>query len=137
MTPSPAAYDTLSRHFDDTGRPPDFYDAVITGDLGIFGHEMLCELFSRDGVKFGGCFTDCGMMIYDSRRQDVHSGGSGCGCSACVLAGHIMRNLRSGVWRRVLFAATGALMSPTSSMQGESIPGICHAVAFECAEGGN
>ena len=136
MTSSPAAYDTLTRHFEDTGRSPDYYDAVITGDLGVFGHELLRELFSRDGVTFGCSFTDCGILIFDPARQDVHSGGSGCGCSASVLAGHIMKNLRSGVWRRVLFAATGALMSPTTSMQGESIPGICHAVSLECMDGG-
>ena len=136
MTLSPAAYDTLTHHFEDTGRSPDYYDAIITGDLGVLGHELLRELFSRDGTAFGGCFTDCGILIFDPARQDVHSGGSGCGCSASVLAGHIMKSMHSGVWRRVLFAATGALMSPTSSMQGESIPGICHAVSLEYTEGG-
>ena len=128
---APAAFDTLRAHFEDTSRLPGYYDAVITGDLGIFGHEVLRDLFEREGVRFSGVFTDCGAMIFDAARQDVHSGGSGCGCSASVLAGHILRSMAEGVWNRVLFAATGALMSPTTSMQGESIPGICHAVAIE------
>ena len=83
------------------------------------------------GIDLGPAYTDCGVLIYDSAAQDTHAGGSGCGCSASVLAGHILRCLREGVWKRVLFAATGALMSPTTTLQGESIPGICHAVALE------
>ena len=128
---APAACDTLERHFAETGRAPDYYDAVITGDLGETGSRLLRELLSLDGVELGARHFDCGAMIYDAERQGVCSGGSGCGCSASVLAGYALDNMRSGGWRRVLFAATGALMSPTSSQQGESIPGICHAVAFE------
>ena len=128
---APAAFETLRSHFNDTGRNPDYYDAVITGDLGSFGHLLLENLFIRDGTEFSGVFTDCGMLIYDAEAQDVHAGGSGCGCSASVFSGHILKCLQEGVWNRVLFAATGALMSPTTSMQGDSIPGICHAVAIE------
>ncbi len=128
---APAAYETLTAHFADTGRGPEYYDAIITGDLGRFGHEILTDLFLRDGVDLGPCSTDCGRLIYDPAAQDVHAGGSGCGCSASVLCGHILQRMTCGDWPRVLFAATGALMSVTSSQQGESIPGICHAVALE------
>ena len=128
---APAAYETLCAHFADTGRTPDYYDAIITGDLGKFGHEILASLFADDGIEFGNVFTDCGMLIYDSTRQDTHCGGSGCGCAASVLAGHILSCMKAGTWKRVLLAATGALMSPTTTMQGESIPGISHAVAIE------
>jgi len=128
---APAAYETLSAHFADTGRSPDYYDAVITGDLGIFGHEILGELFAGDGIAFTKVFTDCGMLIFNSQEQDTHCGGSGCGCAASVLAGHILSCLKAKTWNRVLLAATGALMSPTTTMQGESIPGISHAVAIE------
>ena len=128
---APAAYETLKAHFEDTGRGPDYYDAILTGDLGKVGHDILTDLFLHDGVDLGVCSTDCGMLIYDSAAQDVHAGGSGCGCSASVLAGHVLQRMTQGDWPRVLFAATGALMSVTSSQQGESIPGICHAVALE------
>ena len=132
---APAAYETLSAHFRDTGRTPDDYDAIITGDLGKVGHRILTELFEQDGVDLGICSTDCGMLIYDSAAQDVHAGGSGAGCCASVLCGHILQRITQGDWKRVLFAATGALMSSTSSMQGESIPGICHAVVLESEDG--
>ena len=132
---APAAYETLKAHFEDTGRSPSDYAAIITGDLGHVGHEILTDLFLRDGVDLGVCSTDCGMLIYDSAAQDAHAGGSGCGCSASVLCGHILQRMTCGDWPRVLFAATGALMSPTSSLQGESIPGICHAVALDMERG--
>jgi stage V sporulation protein AD len=131
---APAAYDTLTAHFKDTGREPQYYDAIITGDLGKFGHSILSDFFSSDGLKMPNVFTDCGMLIYNTRTQDTHCGGSGCGCAASVLCGHIIKCLREGMWKRVLFAPTGALMSPVSSMQGESIPGICHALAIEMIE---
>lgn len=131
---APAAYETLTAHFADTGRTPEYYDAIFTGDLGAQGHDILAALFARDGVHLGTRYMDCGMLIYDTRTQDVHSGGSGCGCCASVLSGHILPAMHKGVWRRVLFAATGALMSPTSVQQGRSIPGICHAVALETEE---
>ena len=132
---APAALSTLKAHFSDTGRTPDDYDAVITGDLGHFGHGLLEELARREGLTFPAVFTDCGMLLYDAKRQDVHSGGSGCGCSAAVFAGHILKCLREGMWKRVLFAPTGALMSVVTSQQGESIPGICHALAIEAEAG--
>ena len=128
---APAAYDTLKAHFADTGRSPDDYDAIFTGDLGALGHDLLQELFHRDGVELDCTYMDCGVLIYDLKTQEVNAGGSGCGCSAAVLGGHILRAMEKGVWRRVLFAATGALMSPLSAQQGSSIPGICHAVAIE------
>ena len=131
---APAAWETLRAHFDETGRAPTDYDAVITGDLGHFGHEMLEALAAREGVRFPTVFTDCGMLLYRAEQQDVHSGGSGCGCSAAVFAAHILKCLESGFWKRVLFAPTGALMSAVTSQQGESIPGICHALAIEAAE---
>lgn len=131
---APAAYDTLSAHFKDTGRTLDYYDAIFTGDLGAIGHDILQELFRRDGIELGMRYMDCGVLIYDLKTQDVHAGGSGCGCSASVLGGHILPAMERGVWKRVLFAATGALMSPVTCQQGCSIPGICHAAAFETEE---
>ena len=127
---APAAYDTLCAHFQDTGRGPDFYDCIVTGDLGELGGELLCELFRQDGVDLSPSYTDCGRLIFDSRRQDVHCGGSGCGCSAAVLTGFLLNGMKQGRWRRLLFCGTGALLSPTSTLQGESIPSICHAVAI-------
>ena len=131
---APAAYDTICKHFNDTGRDFDYYDAVFTGDLGALGHDILQDFLQKDGLHPGPGYMDCGVLIYDLRTQDVHAGGSGCGCGASVLCGHIIPAMNKGVWKRVLFAATGALMSPLSCQQGCSIPGICHAVALE-AEG--
>ena len=128
---APAAYDTLCAHFDDTGRSFDDYDAVFTGDLGAIGHDILQDLLQRRGFSPGLKYLDCGVLIYDLKTQDVHAGGSGCGCSAAVLCAHILPAMQRGVWRRVLFAGTGALLSPTSCQQGCSIPGVCHAAAIE------
>lgn len=130
---APAAYETLKAHFEDTGREPDYYDMIITGDLGAIGHDTVEELFRRDGLGLGRFYTDCGVMIFDREKQDVHSGGSGCGCSAAVFASFVMQGFAQGKWERVLFAPTGALMSPTSTQQGQSIPGVCHALAVEKA----
>jgi len=127
---APAAFDTLSRHFADTGRSADYYDLIVTGDLGRTGHELLKELFSGSGASLGEHYLDCGVIIY-SEEQDTHSGGSGCGCCASVFCGYLYSGLKSGKWQRILLAPTGALMSPTSSQQGSSIPGICHAIAIE------
>ena len=131
---APAAYDTLSAHFQDTGRGPDFYDLIVTGDLGELGGTLLCELFRRDGVDLSPHYTDCGKLIFDRERQDVHCGGSGCGCSAAVFTGYLLPGLRAGRWKNLLFCPTGALHSPTTAFQGESIPGICHAVALAAPE---
>ena len=128
---APAAFDTLRSHFSDTGRGPEAYDAIFTGDLGVLGHDILEALFKAQGVELGSRYRDCGALIYDQKTQEVDAGGSGCGCCASVLASHILPGLESGTWRRVLVAATGALLSATSAQQGASIPGICHAVAIE------
>lgn len=127
---APSAYDTLKTHFDDTGLAPEDYDLIVTGDLGYIGREAVVELFSRDGVKLGSNLMDCGLLIFDRSTQDVHSGGSGCGCCATVLGGMLIDGMRARKWKRMLFAATGALFSTTSAQQGEAIPGICHAVAL-------
>lgn len=127
---APAAYDTLTAFFRDTKTKPENYDLIITGDLGELGHQIVRDFFSRDGIELGERFQDCGLLLYDREGQDMHAGGSGCGCSASVLNGYLLSELRRGRWRQILFAPTGALLSPTSSFQGESIPGICHAVCI-------
>ena len=127
---APAAYDTLSTHFSDFEIEPSYYDLIVTGDLGYIGSSLLLTMFSRYNVSLAENYNDCGMMIFNREKQDVHGGGSGCGCSASVLAGHILNGIRSGKWKKVLFAATGSLQSPTTSQQGETIPGICHAVSI-------
>ena len=130
MTSSPAAYDTIRAHLADTGRSPAFYDCILTGDLGSLGREIVTDLFRRDGIDLTGRYEDCGCLLFDPETQDVHAGGSGCGCSALVLTGYLLPGLRAGTWKHLLFCGTGALHSPTSVLQGESIPGICHAVAL-------
>lgn len=130
---APAAYDSLSAFFRDTGFVPADFDLILTGDLGELGHSIVRDFFSRDGVDLDERFQDCGMLLYDRQAQDMHAGASGCGCSAAVLNGYLLNGLRAGRWRRILFAPTGALLSPTSSFQGQSIPGICHVVCI-CAE---
>ncbi|MBQ7566216.1 MAG: stage V sporulation protein AD [Oscillospiraceae bacterium] len=127
---APAAYATIRAHLDDLQRTPDDYDVIVTGDLGKLGSELLCELFRRDGVEIAEKHKDCGCLIYDAERQDAHMGGSGCGCSATTLCGYFMKKLQAGKYRNLLFCATGALLSPLSTQQGESIPGICHAVSI-------
>ena len=103
---------------------------IVTGDLGELGHAIVRDFFSRDGVDLGENFQDCGLLLYDRQAQDMHAGASGCGCSASVLNGYLLTEMRRGRWKRILFAPTGALLSPTSSFQGESIPGICHVVCI-------
>ena len=127
---APAAYETLKAHFQDTGRDPKFYDLIVTGDLGLLGSELMEELFRQDGVELMGNHTDCGLLIFDLEGQDVHCGGSGCGCSASVLTGHLLSGMQAGTWNNILFCPTGALHSPTTAFQGESVPGICHAIAI-------
>lgn len=128
---APAAYDTLSAHFAATGTKPGDYDLVLTGDLGVLGHQIVSDLFARDGVDMSRNYQDCGMLLYDIQQQDMHAGASGCGCSASVLCGYLLREMEEGKWKKLLFAPTGALLSPTSTFQGESIPSICHAVVIE------
>lgn len=127
---APAAALTLKRFFDDTSTKPSDYDLILTGDLGAVGAELLRKLLLQDGIDLGDGYDDCGLLIYDCKSQDVHSGGSGCGCSASVLTGYVLPEMENGRFRNVLFMTTGALMSPTSNMQGESIPGIAHLVNF-------
>ena len=131
---APAAAATLGRFFADTGTVPADYDLVVTGDLGAVGSELLYALTEREGLQLRGHHTDCGLLLYDRERQDVHAGGSGCGCCASVLCAHLLPALAAGELRRIVFAATGALLSPTSSQQGESIPGVCHAVCLAAGE---
>ena len=127
---APAAYETLKAHFADTGRRPSDYDLIVTGDLGKLGMDIVRDFFRQDGISLRDNYNDCGVMMFDLEGQDVHCGGSGCGCSAAVLAGYLLRGMRSGIWKNILFCGTGALHSPTALQQGESIPGICHAVAL-------
>ncbi len=127
---APAAYATLRHHFKDTGRTPEDYDLIVTGDLGSLGMQLVRELAERDQMKLGPRYNDCGVMLYDTKRQQVACGGSGCGCSALMLTGPILRQMEQGILHRVLFCGTGALHSPLSLGQKESIPGICHAVAL-------
>ena len=123
-----AAYDTISRHLDHMNTTPQAYDLIITGDLGYVGSQLMYDLFMRDGTDITSKHKDCGLMLFDRDSQDVHSGGSGCGCSASMMCGHFLKRIESGELKRVLFCATGALMSPTMVQQGGSIPGIAHVV---------
>jgi len=128
---APAAYDTLKAHFAATGTGPRDYDLVVTGDLGVLGHRIVQDLFAADGVDMSENYTDCGLLLYDIQQQDMHMGASGCGCAASVLCGYLLRRMNEGKLKKILFAPTGALLSPTSSFQGESIPGISHALTIE------
>lgn len=127
---APAAMDTMITHFRDTKTSPDDYDLIVTGDLGKLGSEILIDLMEDKGIKLGLNYNDCGQM-YFTRGQSPLCGGSGCGCSATVFNSFIMKKLRSGEYKKVLFMPTGALMSTTSSQQGESILSICHAIVIE------
>ena len=126
---APAAYDTIERHLSDRGMKEMDFDWIVTGDLGDFGSRMLRELADEGGMDLEDRHMDCGSMIYHP-EQNYHAGGSGCGCSAVILAGHVLQRLEHGAVKRVLFLSTGALMSPLSACQGESIPGIAHAISL-------
>ena len=130
---APAAYATIKAHFADMKTAPEDFDLIVTGDLGQLGKELLLELARRDGVSLGGKLTDCGTLVFDNDKQDVHAGGSGCGCSAITLCGYLLGQLNGGKLKKILFCGTGALLSPTSTQQGLPIPGVCHAV---CIAGG-
>lgn len=125
---APAAAKTIIRYLTDTHTRPEDYDMILTGDLGQVGSALLEQLLEQEKIQLKGRHQDCGLLIYDRQQQDVHAGGSGCGCAASVLCSFILPKIRKGTLGDVLFVATGALMSPTSSMQGESIPGIAHLV---------
>jgi len=127
---APSAADTILCHFKDTGFSPDYYDLIATGDLGIVGKTICEQILSEQGLFINDRYNDCGLMIFDRKRQDVHAGASGCGCSATVFAGYIYKELMKGNLKRVLLVSTGALLSPTSTQQSESIPSIAHAVTI-------
>ena len=128
---APAALDTLLTHFKDTGRKPSDYDAIFTGDLGHIGKEILTELSELKGYNIKSNYNDCGVLIFDKDSQDTHSGGSGCACIATVFSGYIYKQMLDKKLKRVLLIATGALTNATTAQQGESIPGIAHAVSIE------
>ena len=124
---APAAMSTLIAHFEDTQTAPEDYDLILTGDLGKLGSEILLDLMENKGYKLKDNYNDCGQMIFNN-NQKTYQGGSGAGCSAAILNSYVMQKMDEGKYKRVLFAATGALLSTLSSQQGETIPGICHAV---------
>ena len=126
-----AAKETLISHFQDTKRNPSYYDAIFTGDLGHLGKEILIDLASGYGFNIKNNYNDCGVLIFDKEKQDTHAGGSGCGCIASVFSGYIYQQLKDKKYKKILLIATGALMNSTSTQQGESIPGIAHAVSIE------
>ena len=127
---APAAYDSLSVYFRDTGTKPSDFDLVVTGDLGHLGSKILREFLEKDGLDTSNC-TDCGMVLFDKKEQDVHAGGSGAGCSAAVLTAELLPQLAAGAYKKLLFCATGALLSPVTAQQKESIPGVCHVICLE------
>lgn len=131
---APAALATIRTHFEDFGTRPEDYDLIVTGDLGHLGKDLLLTIAQREGLSIGGKLTDCGTLVFDTTRQDVHSGGSGCGCSAITLCGYLLDKLSRGKLKKILFCGTGALLSPTSTQQGLPIPGICHAVVISGGE---
>ncbi len=128
---APAALATIKAHFADLGCSAEDYDLIVTGDLGQLGKDILLTLSQREGLSLGGKLADCGTLVFDLQKQDVHSGGSGCGCSAITLCGYLLDKLNQGKLKRILFCGTGALLSPTSNQQGLPIAGVCHAVAIE------
>lgn len=128
---APAACDTIYRHFEDFGRSVNDYDAVLTGDLGVVGRQILLDLLKEKNIDLSSVHQDCGLLIYDNQKQDTHSGGSGCGCAASVLAAYILPRVVSGFWKRVLFVPTGAMLSKVSFNEGESVAGIAHGVVIE------
>jgi len=131
---APAAVSTISTHLKDLGLSPEHYDKIVTGDLGSVGSDILLDLLKAEGFDISRQHMDCGLTIYDQNFQDVHSGGSGCGCAAVTLNGYILQNMKEGKWKRVLFVPTGALLSTVSSNEGDTVPGIAHAVALEWKE---
>ncbi len=133
---APAALDTLSRYFSVSGTRPADYDLVVTGDLGWEGSRILCDLADAEGLDLRPRHNDCGMMMFSRNTQDTHSGGSGCGCSAVTLGGYLLPKLAAGELSRILYMATGAMMSPDSVKQGLSIPGVAHLVCLESPSAG-
>lgn len=128
---APAAAEVIKNHFNDLYLPHDYYDVIATGDLGEYGLKLAGQLLQDSGFEFGDLLTDCGVLIFDKENQDTHAGGSGCGCCASVFAGYYMKKLRNGEIKKMLLVPTGALHSVVAIQQGETIPGIAHAVAIE------
>lgn len=128
---APAFADTLITHFSDTGRNPSYYDAIISGDLGHIGKEIVIDIMKSQGYNIKSNYNDCGVLIFDKNEQDTHSGGSGCACCGTVFSGYFFKQLQSKKIKKMLLIATGALMNSTSSQQGETIPGIAHAISIE------
>lgn len=131
---APAACNVIYQNFMDFGRAPEDYDKIITGDLGSVGQTALLELLRDKGFDISKQHMDCGIEIFDAEKQDTHAGGSGCGCAATVLSAFILKQLEEGVWNRVLFVPTGALLSKTSFNEGQTVPGIAHGVILEHVE---
>jgi len=128
---APAAADVIYQHFKDFNSTPADYDKIITGDLGLIGKSILFELLKEKGYDISAVHMDCGVEMFDASEQDTHAGGSGCGCSATVLAGYVFKQLKKGAFKKILFIPTGALMSPVSFNEGNSVPGIAHCVVIE------
>lgn len=127
---APAFVDTLLQHFQDTGRSPDDYDLIVSGDLGEVGRVLAMDLCREKGVDISPCYQDCGCLIFDGNKQDTHAGGSGCACSGSVLSAYLLPEMQAGRIQNLLFVPTGALMSPTTCMQGQNILGISYAIAI-------
>ena len=131
---APAAFHTIWQNFQDFGWDERQFDRIITGDLGTVGQTILLDLLRKEGYDLTGIHMDCGIELYDGEKQDTHAGGSGCGCSAITLCAMILPKIQEGIWRRVLFVPTGALLSTVSYNEGRSVPGIAHGVVIEHAE---
>lgn len=128
---APAAADTIYSHLKETGRAPNYYDLIVTGDLGYIGGEILKDLLQKNDINIKNRYNDCGILMFDKQKQDTHSGGSGCGCCGSVFAGFLYEKLQKKELNKILLVATGALMSTTAVQQGEAIEGIAHAIAIE------
>lgn len=134
---APAAASVIADNLSDFQIQPEEYDKIITGDLGYVGQTILLDLLEEQGISISALHLDCGLMIFDTEKQDTHSGASGCGCSASVLCSLVLKNITEKKWKKVLFVPTGALFSPVSSNEGKSIPGIAHAIVIECLDFGH
>ena len=128
---APAACNVIYQNLTDFNLSPDYYDKIITGDLGYVGQEILFKLLRDNGYEISQLHMDCGIEIYDNEKQDTHSGGSGCGCCASTLCGYIFEQLKQKEWKRILFVPTGALLSTVSFNEGQNIPSIAHGIMFE------
>ncbi|MFV0519160.1 MAG: stage V sporulation protein AD [Lachnospirales bacterium] len=128
---APAAADTILQHFKDFNITPDYYDLIVTGDLGYYGRDIVIDLLEQKGYDMTKNYTDCGILIYDKDKQNTNAGGSGCACSAITFTGFLYDKLKAGEIKKLLFIPTGALLSSVSTQQGESIPSIAHALSIE------